>query len=150
EKLTSAKSMVNEIQDTIPKVEELLHSTDGHLDEGQDILKAVLEEYPFVQDKVSEPADKLRELKDEAAFAGLIELLKNDPDAVRGFFAAPVKLHEYELFPIENYGTGMTPSYTVLPICVGALLLISLLSTELPGEIKPTVMYFGRLLTFLT
>src|SRR5699024_5406514 len=62
----------------------------------------------------------------------------------------PVKLHENEVFPIENYGTGMTPFYTVLSIWVGALLLISLLSTELPGEIKPTVMYFGRLLTFLT
>lgn len=150
EKLTSAKSMVNEIQETIPKVEELLNSTDGHLDEGQDILKEVLEEYPFVQDKVSETADKLRELKDEADLSDIIELLKNDPDAERGFFAEPVKLHENELFPIKNYGTGMTPFYTVLSIWVGALLLISLLSTELPGEIKPTIMYFGRLLTFLT
>src|SRR5699024_8153170 len=150
DKLTSAKSMVNEIQETIPKVEELLNSTDGHLDEGQEVLNKVLEEYPFVQDKVSETADKLRELKGEADLSDIIELLKNDPDAERGFFAEPVKLHENDLFPIENYGTGMTPFYTVLSIWVGALLLISLLSTELPGEIKPTIMYFGRLLTFLT
>jgi len=150
DKLTSAKSMVNEIQETIPKVEELLNSTDGHLDEGQEVLNKVLEEYPFVQDKVSETADKLRELKGEADLSDIIELLKNDPDAERGFFAEPVKLHENDLFPIENYGTVMTPFYTVLSIWVGALLLISLLSTELPGEIKPTIMYFGRLLTFLT
>src|SRR5699024_2145595 len=77
------------------------------------------------------------------------ELLKNDPDAERGFFAEPVKLHENELFPIKNYGTEMTPFYTVLSFWDGALLLISLLSTELTGEIKPTIMYFGRLLTFL-
>src|SRR5699024_437940 len=66
DKLTSAKSMVNEIQETIPKVEELLNSTDGHLDEGQEVLNKVLEEYPFVQDKVSETSNKLRELKGEA------------------------------------------------------------------------------------
>src|SRR5699024_11488088 len=84
---SSDMSMVNEIQETIPKVEELLNSTDGHLDEGQDILKEVLGEYPFVQDKVSETADKLRELKDEADLSDIIELLKNDPDAERGFFA---------------------------------------------------------------
>src|SRR5699024_11969077 len=107
-------------------------SSDLHLDEGQDILKEVLEEYPFVQDKVSETADKLRKLQDEADLSDIIELLKNDPDAERGFFAEPVKLHENELFPIKNYGTGMTPFYTVLSIWVGALLLISLLSTELP------------------
>src|SRR5699024_12578696 len=86
EKLTSAKSMVNEIQETIPKVEELLNSTDGHLDEGQDILKEVLEEYPFVQDKVSETAEKLRELKAEAELSDIIEMLKHDPDDVRGYF----------------------------------------------------------------
>lgn len=149
-KLTSAKSMVGEIQSAIPKVEELLKSTDGHLGEGQDILNEVLEEYPFVQDKVSQTADKIRDLKDEANLTDIIELLKNDPDAESGFFAEPVKLNKNELFPIENYGTGMTPFYTVLAIWVGALLLISLLSTDLPGEIKPTVMYFGRLLTFLT
>src|SRR5699024_11377960 len=80
EKLTSAKSMVNEIQETIPKVEELLNSTDGHLDEGQDILQEVLEEYPFVQDKVAETADKIRGLKDEADLVYIIVLLKNDAD----------------------------------------------------------------------
>src|SRR5699024_12349020 len=97
EKLTSAKSMVNEIQETIPKVEELLNSTDGHLDEGQDILKEGHEEYPFVQDKVSETADKLRELKDEAALSDIIELLKNDPDAEHGFIDVHIKIHENEL-----------------------------------------------------
>src|SRR5699024_9192087 len=137
EKLTSAKSMVNEIQETIPKVEELLNSTDGHLDEGQDILKEVLEEYPFVQDKVSETADKLRELKDEADLSDIIDLMKNDSDVERGLLAEPMKLHENELYPIKNYGTGMTSFYTVLSIWVGALLRISRLSTELPGEIKP-------------
>src|SRR5699024_11540016 len=114
------------------KEDELLNSTDGHIDEGHRILKEVNEEYPFDQDKVSKTEDKLRELKDEADLSDIIELLKNDPDAERGFFAEPVKLHENELFPIKNYGTGMTPFYTVLSIWVGALLLISLLSTELP------------------
>src|SRR5699024_12602615 len=86
----------------------------------------------------------------ETYLSDIMEMLTNDLDAERGFFAEPVKLHENELFPIKNYGTGMTPFYTVLSIWVGALLLISLLSTELPGEIKPTIIYSGSLLTFLT
>src|SRR5699024_3954652 len=56
------------------------------------------------------------------------------------------------IFPIENYGTAMTPFYTVLSIWVGCLLLISVLSTDINplDKITSRQMYFGRWLTFLT
>src|SRR5699024_8175211 len=129
------------IQDTIPEVERLLNSTDNHLDEGKEVLDYVLGEFPFVQDKVQETANRIRSLEEEANLNDIIDLLKNDPEAERGFFAEPVVLNKNELFPIENYGTGMTPFYTVLAIWVGALLLISLLSTDLPdSSIRPKEM----------
>ncbi|HBJ01423.1 MAG TPA: YhgE/Pip domain-containing protein, partial [Lysinibacillus sp.] len=68
------------------------------------------------------------------------------------FFEEPIKLKEHRIFPIANYGTAMTPFYTVLSIWVGCLLLISLLSVNLhensPYSIRE--IYFGRLLTFAT
>ena len=149
-KLTSAKGMVQDIQTTIPKVEKLLNSTDGHLNEGQDVLHKVLGEFPYVQEKVKGIADRLRDLKEEASIQDIIELLKNNPEAERGFFEEPVHLNKNEVFPIENYGTGMAPFYTVLAIWVGALLLISMLSTDLPDAVHPQAMYFGRLMTFVT
>src|SRR5699024_4450561 len=93
-KLTSAKSMVNEIQTTIPKVEKLLKSTDGHLGEGQEVLSEVLGEFPFVQDKVNETAKRIRGLEDEANLGDIIELLKNNPKQERGFFEEPVQLNK--------------------------------------------------------
>src|SRR5699024_10375569 len=58
---------------------------------------------------------------------------------------------EKKLFPIENYGTGMTPFYTVLAIWVGALLLISLLSVDVNRgeELTDREVYFGRYFTFM-
>ena len=44
----------------------------------------------------------------------------------------------------------MTPFYTVLSLWVGILLLMSLLSTNVHGDYKPSEVYFGRGLTFLT
>src|SRR5699024_4050775 len=60
--------------------------------------------------------------------------------------------HKNEVFPIENYGTGMTPFYTVLSLWVGGLLLISLLSPNVPDQerLNPKIVYTGRLLTFVT
>src|SRR5699024_7424771 len=61
-------------------------------------------------------------------------------------------LKENRVFPVQNYGTGMTPFYTVLAVWVGAVLLISLLSVDINHveNYSTRHIYFGRLLTFLT
>src|SRR5699024_7520763 len=150
--LASARSILGEIQSTIPEVEDMLARTDKNLGEGKGTLKDVLDEFPYVNSKVNELADRIREVQSETDINEIIELLKNDPDAERGFFKEPVQLHENKLFPIENYGTGMTPFYTVLAIWVGALLLISLLSVEAVNrgeDLTDRQVYFGRYFTFM-
>ncbi|MBM7600256.1 putative membrane protein [Virgibacillus halotolerans] len=150
--LSDARGILTDVQSTIPEVEDILARTGGSLDKGKGTLEDILGEYPYVNDKVKELADKIRKIQGETDINEIIDLLQNDPDAERGFFAEPVELHENKLFPIENYGTGMTPFYTVLSLWVGGLLLISLLATDVVGEEKFTSkqVYFGRLLTFLT
>lgn len=149
-KINSASDMIYEIQETLPQVEKLLNNTDGTLDDGAEILQEVLKEFPYVQDKVNSTAKRIRELQEDINLGDIIELLKNDANAEESFFKEPVVMHKNELFPIPNYGTGMTPFYTVLAVWVGALLLISILTTDLPNEIEPKTMYLGRWLTFLT
>ncbi|MEI3612549.1 YhgE/Pip domain-containing protein [Pseudogracilibacillus sp. SO30301A] len=150
--ITQAKNMLTEMQSTIPKVEKLLADTSTHLGEGKGMLKSVLGEFPYINDKVKEVANRIRKLQAEADVYDIIQLLRNNPEAERGFFSEPVVLNKNELFPVQNYGTGMTPFYTVLSIWVGALLLISLLSTDIPHaeQIKPQEMYVGRMFTFIT
>lgn len=150
--LVDAKGLIADIQTTIPEVESLLKNTRNHLGDGQELLTYVLNEFPFVNDKVKETAGKIRNIESETDLNEVINLLKNDPDMEKGFFAEPVVLHKNEIFPIPIYGMGMTPFYTVLAVWVGALLLISLLRTDIGDDesIKPRHMYFGRLLTFLS
>ena len=115
------------------------------------MLETVLKEFPYIKDKVKEVANQIRKVQSEADVNEIIQLLRNDPEAERGFFAEPVVLNKNELFPIPNYGTGMTPFYTVLSLWVGALLLISLLTTDFPSMegIRAHEMYIGRLFTFI-
>ena len=79
----------------------------------------------------------------------LISLLKSDVLERSDFLKQPVDLVEKKLYPIKNYGSAMTPFYTVLSLWVGILLLMSLLSTNVHGDYKPNEIYFGRGLTFL-
>src|SRR5699024_11335027 len=115
----------------ISEVDRLVNRTSKDVDEGEESLETVLNEYPYVNDKVGELADKLRDIKEEADINEIIELLQNDAEAGKGFFSEPVLLDEHSVFPIENYGSGMTPFYTILSLWVGGILLIYLLSTHM-------------------
>lgn len=149
--LVGAKGMLNGISGKFPEIESILKRTQESLTDGETALEFVQGEFPYVNQKVLEMADRIRKLQDETNLNEIIELLKNDPESEENFFEEPVVLHENTLFPMENYGTGMTPFYTVLAIWVGGLLLISLLSVDVPqvGEYTSRHIYFGKLLTFL-
>ncbi len=150
--LASANGILSDIKSTIPEVKNVLNNTETHIGEGQEVLNTILGEYPYVNSKINELADRIREIQGETDINEIIELLRNDPEAERNFFEEPVKLVKNELFPIPNYGSGMTPFYTVLAIWVGGLLLISLLAVEVHDRENLTgrERYFGKMFTFLT
>jgi len=150
--LTEARNILTEIQSTLPEVQGVLNRTDKNLSEGREMLTYVTNQFPFINDKVIHLADKLRKIKGETDINEIIDLLQHDPESEKNFFAEPVKLKENSVFSIPNYGTGMTPFYTVLAIWVGGLLLISLISTDIHHTegFKTKEIYIGRLLTFLS
>ncbi|MFJ7934503.1 YhgE/Pip family protein [Sporosarcina sp. NPDC096371] len=145
-----AKGILNGIHTTLPEAIRIISSTDGHVNEGTNILETVLGEFPYVNDKVRQLAGRIRKIQGDVEINEIIKLLQNDPQAERSFFEEPIVLNENKLFPIENYGTGMTPFYTVLSIWVGCLLLISLLAVDTTQNSNYIVkdIYFGRFLTF--
>jgi putative membrane protein len=150
--LKKARAVIVQVQAAIPQIETLLLGANEKLVDGQKVLTFALSQYPYVQRKVSDLANKVRDLNKKANINDIIQLLINNPGAEKGFFAEPVVLKATKLFPIANYGTGMTPFYTVLAIWVGGLLLISLLSTDVHvgQNYTGSQMYFGKGLTFLT
>ena len=117
--------------------------------EAKATIQKAIAEYPYISEKINQLADKIRNIQGETDINEIIQLLLNDPNAEKSFFEEPIQLKENRLFAIDNYGTGMTPFYTVLSLWVGCLLLISLLSTDLHAkEYSTRQVYFGRLLTF--
>ncbi len=150
--LLSAKGVLTDLQGTLPKVENLLNNTDGFISDTQKGLRTFIGEYPYIYDRVHRLANKIRIFEKETNLNNIIQLLINNPLAEKSFFEEPIKMNEHRVFPIENYGTGMTPFYSVLAIWVGCLLLISLLSVDTKQEdhFEIREVYFGKLLTFWT
>lgn len=149
--LNDGEDILKEVQDTLPLIEEIVQRTQGSLEEGQGLLEDVMNEYPYIYGKIQEISDRVQKMDEKMDLADLVNLLQNDPESESNFFERPVLLEEEALYPIPNYGSGMTPFYTALALWVGALLLISLVSANPKGEqYTPIQAYFGRYLTFLT
>lgn len=148
--ILEAKGILNGIHSTIPEAIRIISNTNTHVNNGKKTIENVLGEFPYVNDKVTQLAERIRKVEGEIEINDIIQLLRNDPQAERSFFEEPIVLNENKLFPIKNYGTGMTPFYTVLAIWVGYLLLISLLAVDITREedYKPRDIYLGRFLTF--
>jgi len=137
---------------TIPRVESILNDTENGLMFGKREIKNIKAHLPTVEQKVVQLAKKIRTFEKEENINQLIALLKNNVEEKSDFLKQPVVLKEKTFFHVPNYGSGMTPFYTVLSFWVGAMLLVSLVSVELHDEVhlKSVQIYLGRLLLFLT
>ena len=82
----------------------------------------------------------------------LTTVLGGDPAAYGQYFPEMVQTNVNAIYPIANYGSAMTPFYTVLAIWVGGVILSSLIKiharTEGLIDPKPAELYFGRYLFF--
>lgn len=150
--LTNASTMLTKVQSSIPQAQQRLNNAKNTLVTANKAISTIQSDFPTLSKKITDLANKLRALENETDISEIVQLLKNDVDAERNFFEEPVQLEEHRMFPIANYGTAMTPFYTVLSIWVGCLLLISLLAVNIHDNQQYSIreIYFGRLLTFAT
>lgn len=97
---------------------------------------------------------KIQDVKSSQLLDHLAVIIKNDPSVVGKFISAPVQIQENSFYEIKNYGSAMTPFYSILSFWVGGVLLVSLLKTRVEEDenitnIKPYQAYLGRYVLFM-
>ena len=157
--LTKADININEIskliigaQNELPEVEAKILSTEVKIQRAHAKLITIQKELPEAKEKIKKLTEEIKKAEAGTNTNMLFNLLKVDYKQQAEFFANPVQLSENKLYHIKNYGSAMTPFYTVLSIWVGALLMSSLLTTKVEdeeGKFKPCEKYFGRWILFL-
>lgn len=157
--LTKADININEIskliigaQNELPEVEAKISSTEVKIQRAHAKLITIQKELPEAKGKIKKLTEEIKKAEAGTNTNMLFNLLKVDYKQQAEFFANPVQLSENKLYHIKNYGSAMTPFYTVLSIWVGALLMSSLLTTKVEdeeGKYKPCEKYFGRWILFL-
>lgn len=141
---------LNLAETKLPEVNDILNSVLDVLGKSSNGLSYLKENLPTVEERVNELKEKMAEANESSEIKELIDLLLNDVQTRADFLKSPVEISENDLFTMGNYGSAMTPFYTVLCLWVGQTLLVSMLSVEVHGAYKISEEYLGKLLLFVT
>lgn len=150
----SSITTLNNLQTLNGKINNLLASIDSSANlaaSTSNNLSNYLNEYKSL---IAELAQKLTNLNNND-LSQIISLLQGNPVIMSDYLQSPFIFKQESLYKVDNYGSGMTPVYSVLAFWVGILLLTSLLKIESPHfegieNISIREKHFGKMLTFIT
>ena len=143
-------TVLKEAQNKLPQVTDIMNTVYEGADKGIEGIDFVKSKLPEAENMLNELVSKIGSINDSEDINGIIDFLKTDVSVRSDFLANPVNIIENTLFPMGNYGTGMTPFYTVLSLWVGLLLLSSMLSVDAKGEYSASAQYFGKMMLFMS
>ena len=105
-----------------------------------------------IEDNLNETTNKLVEFKNSGVYSLLQTAISFNTDELASFISAPVAITTEDLYPIANYGSAMSPFYSVLSIWVGALILVAIIHVKVHPfdgiKVNSVEAFFGRYITF--
>lgn len=132
--------ILDSLKDTVSHTDTALYRTEDTLTELQSDLKKV--------------AGDLDILKSTRIYDELLAKLDGNTEEAAAFIASPVKLKTQSFYPVDNYGSAMTPFYTNLAIWVSGIVLIAIFKLEIDRDdrlknLTAAQSYFGRWMLFI-
>ena len=138
----------------LPDVQQLLNTFANATNLSNDELNKLKEKLPDIKNNVHELAQRLKKIDNKEDIDEILDMITNDWEAQSDFFASPVEIQDNRLFSWPNYGSTVTPFYTVLCLWIGGYMLSIILGTEAHSfedgkKLTHNEIYFGKMLLFL-
>ena len=152
--ISAASDYAVGINGLLPQIDGTLTQTTGSFDSLIETLDQTASMIADSKEKLDRIIDEVESVEESERLAKIVEIMKNDPETMGDFLSSPVNLEENQIYPIENYGSAMTPFYTILAIWVGGLVLVAVLKCRVVEDEKihggkAYEKYFGRYFIFM-
>lgn len=145
---------------TVGALSPMLRQADSSLTELDNILAQGATTLTQTAGLLDKAADNVGSLADDVAgiqslqsLDAVQKVLGLDPDETGTLLGTPVKMEGTRIFPMANYGSGMTPFYTNLALWVGGFVLVAIYKLEVDregiGAFKPWQGFLGRWLLMM-
>lgn len=142
DKTKSLTTDINSILNTVSDSAELTGTISNDLKE----------KLTYFRDSISYLGSNLEKVKDDD-LTKIISILQSDPALMADYISNPFSITNEPIYTVDNYGSGMTPIYSVLAMWVGAIILTSIFSTDVKDvegseHFTTKEKYLGKLLLF--
>ena len=122
----------------------------------KNVLKNLKTFLTTVNGRLDTLIEKVKDVEGSNLIENIVTPIIENPKALGGFVSAPVAYDTTRVYPIENYGSAMTPFYSSLALWVGGVVLVAVLNVDLTekdrkrlGKANPVQLFFGRYMMFL-
>lgn len=150
--LTNVTDMLNNLNDAMGDMSVVFTGIETTVNGTTDSLEQIQSVIDDVSGNLTELLERLAAAREDEKMQALMEFLQGDPESYGEFFAQPVLMTTETMYPIENYGSAMTPFYSVLALWVGGTVLVALIKVKAEpkelADVKSYQLYLGRYLLF--
>lgn len=140
--------IVTGLTPTIEQAMGLLDQLNAMLDQTKGAIASTDKTLVDLQATLQTVRTDIAALRSSEATRELADLLGMEPDKIADFMSSPVTLTTKAVYPVANYGSGVTPFYTNLALWVGGFVLIAIIKLEVDnegvGRFTANQGYFGR------
>ncbi len=148
----SAETLMHNMSETLYGMDDVFSSLHESVNAGNQSLSDTKEAIRLLSEKLEEVIEEVDKVADDEKMEKLFDMLSGDPELYGEFFSEPVQIETNAIYPVENYGSAVTPFYTVLAIWVGALILTAIIKvhpnrSKFP-EAREYELFFGRYAIF--
>ncbi len=150
--LSNAGDLMKSMSQTLANMGNVFGALQTTVSLGNTSLEKTRDALRAISDKLTEAINKVNEANDDEKVQALIDTLSGNPELYGEFFSEPVEIETVAVYPIANYGSAVTPFYTVLAIWVGGIILTAIIKVKPTKskypDAKPYELFFGRYAIF--
>ena len=148
-----AAGLLSPVEEEVTRMKAVLDDLDRSLDAVNKALSDVSDSIDGIRTQIDSLIQELTLLTHSEEYEELLSG-RLDGSTLSGFLSSPISLRTERFYPVQNYGSAMTPFFTNLSLWVGGMVLLSLLKLEVDTDeeirrYRPCEGYIGRGLLFL-
>ncbi|WP_297631656.1 YhgE/Pip domain-containing protein [uncultured Clostridium sp.] len=149
----SADSLISETENLNGSIQNLLNNASNGANLTTTSSAQLVQYLNQYKGLISQLSDKLKGISDDN-INQLIAVLEGNPVVMGDFATLPFNFEQQSIYPVANYGSGMTPVYSVLAFWVGMLVSGALLKTAPPEieefeEMSIREKHYGKMMTYI-
>lgn len=114
----------DQLTQTLNQLDGTATSAESQLADMREILDSTISQLRTAGGKLADFNTKLSQALASGDMSQVRDVLGDDTEALAASLAAPVTLTRKAVYPVENFGSSMTPYYTFIPLWTASILIL--------------------------